>query len=128
MPTTKELSMARPVKCRRVCSLPLHDTFRPVGKPAGAEVSMTVEEYEAIRLIDLLGYTQEEAGEYMAIARTTVQSIYNDARHKLAEVLVNGMTLRISGGNYELCSLSGGGCTGCGGRCPGKGKCPGERK
>jgi predicted DNA-binding protein (UPF0251 family) len=64
---------------------------------------MTVDEYEAIRLIDLMGFTQEECAEQMNIARTTVQGIYNGARRKLADVLVDGKVLRISGGDYQLC-------------------------
>ncbi|MBA1336984.1 MAG: hypothetical protein HPY66_3420 [Firmicutes bacterium] len=64
---------------------------------------MTVEEYETIRLIDLEGLTQEECADRMDVARTTVQRIYNDARKKLAEALVNGNVLKIEGGNYKLC-------------------------
>jgi transcriptional regulator with XRE-family HTH domain len=63
---------------------------------------MTVEEYETIRLIDLEGLTQEECAERMQVARATVQKIYNDARSKLAESLVNGNILKIEGGDYRL--------------------------
>lgn len=65
---------------------------------------MTVDEYETIRLIDLEGFTQEEAAKKMNIARTTVQGIYNDARKKVAQSLVNGKVLIIEGGEYRLCS------------------------
>lgn len=71
---------------------------------------MTVDEYEAIRLIDLEGFTQEECAEQMNVARTTVQGIYVTARKKLAESLVSGKVLLIEGGEYRLCEGRGNGC------------------
>jgi len=65
---------------------------------------MSVEEYETIRLIDLEKLTQEECGERMQVARTTIQKIYTDARAKVAESLVNGCFLKIEGGDYQLYS------------------------
>ena len=49
-----------------------------------------MDEYEAIRLIDRQGFSQEECSSYMQVARTTVQMIYNSARQKLAEALETG--------------------------------------
>ena len=39
----------------------------------------------------------------MNVARTTVQRIYNDARKKLAQALIEGKPLRIEGGDYKIC-------------------------
>ena len=103
--------MARPRKCRRVCGMPRNKSFAPMGLWDSAErVIMAVDEYETIRLIDLAGYTQEECAEQMGIARTTVQGIYNEARRKLADVLVNGKTLFIDGGDIDLCQRENAGC------------------
>lgn len=97
--------MARPRKWRKVCSLPESNRFGPLDSPFDAEnhVHMTVDEYETIRLIDLEGFTQEDCAEQMNVARTTVQSIYAEARKKLAESLVYGKVLLIEGGEYRLC-------------------------
>ena len=97
--------MPRPAKWRKVCRLPERNRFGPTTLPVGEEniIVMTVDEYETIRLIDLQGFTQEECAGQMNIARTTVQGIYNDARRKLADSLVNGKVLSIEGGNYRLC-------------------------
>jgi predicted DNA-binding protein (UPF0251 family) len=74
-------------------------------------VHMTVDEYEAIRLIDLEGLTQEQCAMQMHVARTTVQGIYDTARTKLAQSLVNGKLLFIEGGEYRICDGQGPGCT-----------------
>lgn len=97
--------MPRPRKSRKVCQLPLAKEFRPLGGTEGESVIiLTVDEYEAIRLIDRQGFSQEECGAYMQVARTTVQMIYNSARKKLATAIVDGLPLRIEGGDYRLCS------------------------
>lgn len=109
--------MPRPRKWRKVCCLPSNNRFGPLNAQINEEqfVTMTVDEYETIRLIDLEDFTQEECASQMNIARTTVQSIYNDARKKLAESLVNGKVLKIEGGDYQICdgfgkACGGGGC------------------
>ncbi|MEG2158706.1 MAG: DUF134 domain-containing protein, partial [Clostridia bacterium] len=67
------------------------------------KVVMSIEEYETIRLMDYQGFTQEQASERMKIARTTVQSIYEQARKNISQALVEGKDLVIAGGTYELC-------------------------
>jgi len=97
--------MARPRKWRQVCCLPENSKFGPIGTRISeiGHIVMSVDEYETIRLIDLQGFTQEQCAEQMNIARTTVQRIYDEARKKLADSLVNGKILLIEGGDYRLC-------------------------
>ena len=45
--------MPRPSRCRRICDEPAYDSFAPCGTAAGAPISLTLDEYESIRLIDL---------------------------------------------------------------------------
>ncbi len=82
--------MPRPVKRRRVCEPPRNARFGPLDGAPAESVVLTVDEYETIRLIDLLGLTQEECAGQMGVARTTVQALYEAARAKLADMLVNG--------------------------------------
>ncbi|PRR81036.1 DUF134 domain-containing protein [Clostridium vincentii] len=109
--------MARPRKWRRVCTLPRVSVFGPVdlSREVNEFIIMTVEEYESIRLIDLEGLNQEQCSDAMGVARSTIQRIYDDARKKLADSVVNGKILKIEGGNYKLCSDFGDkeDCDGC---------------
>lgn len=97
--------MPRPMKCRKVCHLPLSCEFKPSvnGSKSTESVVLTVDEYEAIRLIDHEGFTQEECGNFMKIARTTVQEIYTNARRKISVALIEAKPLLINGGDYRLC-------------------------
>lgn len=88
--------------------MPVADCFAPV--PSGncdegheKAVFITVEEFEAIRQIDYLGLNQEDCAARMCVARTTLQRIYSEARMKLAKALVEGIPLKIQGGNFQLC-------------------------
>ena len=107
--------MPRPPKCRRICVVPSCTGFVPEGADVQEEgaVILQVDEYEVIRLIDLLELTQEDCARQMEIARTTVTGIYDSARRKLAEALVLGRRLVIAGGNYRVCP----GGPACGRRC-----------
>lgn len=104
--------MPRPMKWRKVCCLPESSRFGPLDLIPDSRdyVNMTIDEYEAMRLIDLEGFTQEECASRMNVARTTVQGIYVQARKKIAESLVNGKILAIEGGEYRLCDGRRNGC------------------
>ena len=102
--------MPRPQKERFVCCQPRNDSFSPGSCPHGQPVMLTVDEYEAVRLIDLENCTQEECAAQMRVSRTTVQGIYSCARWKIADALVNGKKLIISGGDYATCKCCGEQC------------------
>lgn len=96
--------MPRPTKCRRVCHFPEVLEFSPNGEADGEPIVLTVDEFEAIRLIDKEGLSQEECGTQLGVGRTTVQKIYEIARKKIADALVLGCPLKIEGGDFHLCS------------------------
>lgn len=110
----RRAAVSRPRKCRTVCHFPDTLEFIPAdGLPQGPPVVLTVDEYEAVRLIDREGLSQEQCSERMGVARATVQQIYASAREKLARFLVDGLTLRIEGGDFRLCGGEGQYCGGC---------------
>jgi predicted DNA-binding protein (UPF0251 family) len=89
---------------RWVESLPPADYYHarlPPGAPRG-EATITIEELEALRLIDLLGLPQEEAAASMGVSRKTLWRDLTSARRKLVEALMNGWSIQIGGGNYVL--------------------------
>ncbi len=92
--------MARPHCPRRVDGNPRCGHFKPAGIPLRSveEVQLTLDEFEAMRLCDLEGHYLEEAAKRMEVSRPTLSRILDSARRKVADVLVNGKSLRIEGG------------------------------
>ena len=95
--------MARPPKQRCICSLPQVTGFTPQGCAADGTVELTYDEYEVIRLLDHMQMTQEQCAQRMGISRPTVTRIYDEARRKMADMLVNVRELTISGGDVYVC-------------------------
>jgi predicted DNA-binding protein (UPF0251 family) len=65
-------------------------------------ILLTLEELEAIRLVDLQGMHQEEAALHMGVSRKTLWNDLKSARKKVAMALIRGYAIRIEGGNYVL--------------------------
>ena len=98
--------MARPQRCRRICTMPEHRRFVPEGAGGDCPVVLTLDEYESIRLMDYAGITHERCAEVMQVSRTTVTEIYAAARRKLATAIAEGRGLTIEGGSVRLCDHS----------------------
>lgn len=107
--------MPRPQRCRRVCRLPEHLRFSPDGRADAETVVLSVDEFEVLRIVDFERRTHEQCAAQMDISRTTVTEIYESARYKLADALVNAKRLEIGGGRYRLCDGSAMHC--CGKNC-----------
>lgn len=104
--------MPRPQKCRRICQAPRYDCFHPKGKPDAAVIVLTLDEYEVIRLVDFEKRTHEQCALQMNVSRTTITEIYESARFKLADSIVNGKSIEIAGGSIQLCDGSASACCG----------------
>mgnify|MGYP006301648257 FL=1 len=93
--------MPRPKRNRRVLTPPMMQGFKPFGSPLKEleTVYLFFEEYEAIKLMDHLNMNHEEAAMHMDVSRPTMTRIYEKARRKIADGLVNGKALYIEGGN-----------------------------
>jgi uncharacterized protein len=76
--------------------------FMPEGCPKIEAISITLEELETVRLVDLLDLDQEEAAFYMGISRKAFWNDLMNARKKISAALVYGMGLRIEGGSFAL--------------------------
>ena len=97
--------MARPKKSRTVCFEPDITEFIKI-KNNREFVEITVDEYETLRLIDYMGLTQMECALQMQVARSTIASIYESARYKISDSLVNGKAIKVRGGDYNICPNS----------------------
>jgi predicted DNA-binding protein (UPF0251 family) len=58
-------------------------------------IFLTYAELEVLRLVDLQGMMQEEAGNQMGVSRGTIWRVLQSARSKVAQVLTEGRELII---------------------------------
>ena len=96
----------RPKKTRWVKCAPGERCFKPLCKPLSRlkVVSLTIDEFEAVRLACLEGLKQADAAKKMKISRPTFSRIVKNAHIKIADALVNIKAIRIEGG---CCKISG---------------------
>jgi len=87
---------------RWVDQIPETTHYRPNGLPQEHcnTIILTIEELEALRLVDLEDLTQEEAAAMMGVSRKTLWNDLQRARKKVVNALVNGYAIRIEGGDY----------------------------
>lgn len=93
--------MARPLKPRRVFFDSEVLYFKPRAVPLSLleEVSLAVDEIEALRLCDYKKLEQKEAAQKMKISQSTLQRILVSARQKISQALVEGKAIKIEKGN-----------------------------
>jgi uncharacterized protein len=93
----------RPKRRRQVGFHLSSEYFKPEGF-FGSDLHdrvITMEELEALRLVDYEGLSQEAASVEMGVSRKTVWRELKSARKKIVDALVHSKGIRIGGGHYE---------------------------
>jgi len=93
----------------------LYPVFQPASEQTSETVLLTVDEYETVRLIDFEQKTHIQCAMQMDISRTTVTEIHASALYKIADCIIHGKQLVISGGHYRICEGTAISC--CGQKC-----------
>lgn len=132
--------MGRRRKCRFVADVPAVTVFKPVGVPMGQlhGVVLGLDGFEAMRLVDGEGMSQEEAAARMRVSRPTLCRILGEARTQVARALSRGWALRVdvdgghtvTGADFEEttpCCRRGRGCARGAEQTQGEGSCRDEQ-
>ena len=100
--------MVRPKKKRCIYNDPGLRYFKPRGVPLTelSIIRLELDEYEAIRLSDLLALSQIEAARSMNISRGTYQRILKSAHYEIAQALDKNAAIELKGGNVDIKDLS----------------------
>jgi len=96
--------MPRPQYNRIVNEPPLYSQFKPMGV-SGQDVKqiiLTLDEFEAFRLADQMGYSHAQAADDMEISRSTFSRLIEKARKKIADFIILGGVLTIGGGSVHF--------------------------
>jgi len=94
--------MPRPKHPRTIHAHPSVEGFRPRGTGQKKEIILSVEEFEAIRLVDFEGLDQTRAADLMGISRQTFGRVLKSGRFTLSKALVEGLHLKVEGGCYRV--------------------------
>ncbi len=65
------------------------------------EITLSIDELEAVRLVDAQGIAREDAAAIMSVSQPTLCRILASARKSIASALTEGKALRIEGGHYD---------------------------
>jgi predicted DNA-binding protein (UPF0251 family) len=94
----KIINMPRPEKLRKISFDPNVIYFKPRAVPLSEleEISLDMDELEALRLCDFEETNQTKAAEEMNISQSTLQRILSSGRKKVSEALVKGKAIKIT--------------------------------
>jgi len=123
--------MARPHRLRLIENFPDCSYFKPQGIKLNNlnVVVLKLDEYETLRLKDYEGLSEIDASKKMEISQPTFNRLYVDAKKKIVKAIIEGLAIKIEGGNVKMPNRDGTGPKGEGcmtGR--GLGKCNKDNK
>ncbi len=89
--------MVRPKLCRRIKFNPNSVYFKPRGVPLTKlkETTILSDEFESVKLVDLMEISQEESARKMQISQPTLSRILKSARKKIADAIINGKAIKL---------------------------------
>lgn len=83
----------KPINLQRPLEL---NQFSPTPQTNSTPIIIEQAEIEALRLVDLEGLSQEEAGARMGVSRGTIWRLVQSARKKVAQALTEGRPLVVA--------------------------------
>jgi len=90
----------RPKIKRHICkgSYAKFSLFKPNGVPASelTKTPLEKDEFEAVRLVDMQGLSQQDAAVQMQVSRQTFANILKSSRKKITTALVQGDALLLN--------------------------------
>lgn len=92
----------RPQKIRHIETPPPWDRYLPEGRRHVAEMTLGLDMFEALRLVDAEGLAQEAAAGRMGVSTPTLCRLLGEARRRVATALRDGWALRCEGGNVQM--------------------------
>ncbi len=100
--------MPRPRKQRCCRRYQADRVYKPQGIPMSQikTAVLSLDQFEAVRLCDVEGLDQSEAGRRMGISRGTVQRLLYSARKLTAEAILNNDAIVINLRESEACHAS----------------------
>lgn len=106
--------MGRRTRRRFVKSTPNNFYFAEREVTIDESVILTVSEFEAMRLKHHINLNQKDASEKMGVSQPTFSRILDSAHEKVTRALLEGKTIHVSGGNYDVKkTFIGYGCLNC---------------
>jgi predicted DNA-binding protein (UPF0251 family) len=94
--------MPRKRCCGQIEEYPICRKFVSEQSSQAEVMKLAMEEMEALRLKDMIGYDQEECARQMGLTRPTFQRVLASARRKTATALAEARTIAIEGGHYQM--------------------------